>query len=1017
MIATFKLQSVNRQQFSAAKIVKAIGVALVLMALAPAINAQTWNAGAGDGLWSSGNNWSTTVVPTATGTALFNNTSGANSTITVTSNTTIGNISFSGNATAPVSNFVISGGSFILNNGGSVGWGGSAVQTAGVVETINSNFLLSSTVNGSATFQNGVSTSHLILGGNISGQAASGTTTINFNQGGTLSTAGLGITVNGVIGNGAGGGTVAVNKSGAVRLNLTGNNTYTGATTIGQSIVTLMGTSGAITGTSGITIASGATLQIGDSITVANNIGVTNRINDSAVLTLSGTNASQAVITMALPGSGSTTETVGGLTLAANSINAINTVNTGGNASIALGAYTRNTGSVVTVANTAGFTASATNSGSSIIAGALVGAIRAGNDFQTTTGAATAYSNNLTTWSSGTFANYSVGSSTTNVTANGTIAGLRLATSGTSTINLSGTNVIETGMITNAGGANTMNISGGNLTSGNGQDLIFLGGDSAFTMVVGSNITNNGGTAIGVTVASGKGVTLNGNNTYTGGTILHAGTTTIGNDNALGNGTLTLAGGSLTASGARTLTNAVAVSSATTLSGSNDLTLAGNITGSTALTISSTGITTFSGNNTGLTPAVVVNAGATLALGSSTAAGATGVNLGLGGTVTSSDATARSVNLSGFANGVTSNGLTFGRAGTGDLTVTNGALGASPYLYTINNTNTIFSTTQSSGAGATITKAGAGTLIFTGAWTMTGMTAGGVNITAGNLQIGNGSTTGALIAGGANGTITGSAGANLVYNRSDAIAATIPITGSIGLIQSGTGNTTLSGANTYSGNTTVSAGTLILSGTGFSANSSVINVASGATLSVSGVTGGFNLGSSQTLKGNGTVLGNTTISGNLQPGNSPGLLTVNGTLTLNGTAITTMEISGNGTRGTAYDGINVSSSLNYGGNLTLAIGTTFGVGTYSFNLFDFTGQTGNFANVALSGNYTGSFGGPSGGNWTLTQANGFGGNNTWTFAQSSGDLGLSVVPEPVTWSLLAASLTVVVTLRRRRRQE
>jgi hypothetical protein len=162
--------------------------------------------------------------------------------------------------------------------------------------------------------------------------------------------------------------------------------------------------------------------------------------------------------------------------------------------------------------------------------------------------------------------------------------------------------------------------------------------------------------------------------------------------------------------------------------------------------------------------------------------------------------------------------------------------------------------------------------------------------------------------------------------------------------------------------------------------------------------------------GNGTVTGNTTINGNLQPGASPGVLTMNGTLTLASSATTTMEINGT-TRGTQYDGIDMSSNaLTYGGNLTLSLGTTFGEGNYTFDLFNFSGsQTGSFSNVTLAGAYTGSLTNNSG-VWSLTS-----GVNTWTFTQSTGDLGLTVIPEPTTWAMLGVGLTALVILRRRRR--
>lgn len=83
-----------------------------------------------------------------------------------------------------------------------------------------------------------------------------------------------------------------------------------------------------------------------------------------------------------------------------------------------------------------------------------------------------------------------------------------------------------------------------------------------------------------------------------------------------------------------------------------------------------------------------------------------------------------------------------------------------------------------------------------------------------------------------------------------------------GLTKQGAGTLTLTGANTYSGDTNIQAGTLGLSGSGSIANSPTINVESGATLNVSGVTGTFTLLNGQTLRtnSNATVVGNVLAS-------------------------------------------------------------------------------------------------------------------------------------------------------------
>jgi len=211
----------------------------------------------------------------------------------------------------------------------------------------------------------------------------------------------------------------------------------------------------------------------------------------------------------------------------------------------------------------------------------------------------------------------------------------------------------------------------------------------------------------------------------------------------------------------------------------------------------------------------------------------------------------------------------------------------------------------------------------------------------------------------------------------------------LAVVKEGSGTQVFTGNNTYTGNTTVTAGSLLISGNQSSATG-VVTVAPGATLGGSGIIGGA-----------------TTINGNLQPGNSPGILTFTNNLTLSSTAVTTMEINGTA-RGSQYDGINVGSLLTYDGTLTLALGTTFGVGTYSFNLFDFGSQSGTFSVINLTGDYSGSLTG-SGDVRGLTS-----GVNTWTFTHSTGDLGLTVIPEPATWALLAASLTALVLFRRRR---
>ena len=92
------------------------------------------------------------------------------------------------------------------------------------------------------------------------------------------------------------------------------------------------------------------------------------------------------------------------------------------------------------------------------------------------------------------------------------------------------------------------------------------------------------------------------------------------------------------------------------------------------------------------------------------------------------------------------------------------------------------------------------------------------------------------------------------------------ISGGGGLTYTGPGRLTLTANNTYAGATTVtgSGSILAFASQAASGSSSGITIAPGATLDVSGISGGFTLGSSepaQSIGGRGTILGNLTFSG------------------------------------------------------------------------------------------------------------------------------------------------------------
>ena len=142
------------------------------------------------------------------------------------------------------------------------------------------------------------------------------------------------------------------------------------------------------------------------------------------------------------------------------------------------------------------------------------------------------------------------------------------------------------------------------------------------------------------------------------------------------------------------------------------------------------------------------------------------------------------------------------------------------------------------------------------------------------------------------------------------------------VVKTGAGTTTLTGSNTYTGATIIQQGSLALSSTGSIANSTTLVVgdtgSSGAVLDLTAKSG-YTIASGTTLKGVGTVnvgANNTlTISGTHAPGNSPGVQSVTGNLSYGSGSIFEWDLasSATGTRGTQYDGVNVTGILGGGG--------------------------------------------------------------------------------------------------------
>lgn len=297
------------------------------------------------------------------------------------------------------------------------------------------------------------------------------------------------------------------------------------------------------------------------------------------------------------------------------------------------------------------------------------------------------------------------------------------------------------------------------------QSGIVIGGATTFSY----NVTNAGETVY----KTGSGTTvLSGQNLYTGGTNILAGTLSISSDNNLGTGgVVAMRNGT-----GLTLTQSGSYKHSITLSGSDTITVSSGQTAVLTGAISGSGTLIQAGSGT------LILTGANSYVGGTTIAAGT-LSIGNGGTSGS------------IAGDITDNGtLTFNRADQ----------------FTFGN--------KISGTG-TLTKAGTGTLTLTNNNTYTG----GTLISAGILQIGNGPSSGSIT-----GDVIDNSVLNFNYANGTKFGGVISGTGALTLNGSAapfrsSGWLTLTGNSTYSGGTTVSEGRIVL-GTGGTSGSIVGNV-------------------------------------------------------------------------------------------------------------------------------------------------------------------------------------------------
>jgi hypothetical protein len=257
---------------------------------------------------------------------------------------------------------------------------------------------------------------------------------------------------------------------------------------------------------------------------------------------------------------------------------------------------------------------------------------------------------------------------------------------------------------------------------------------------------------------------------------------------------------------------------------------------------------------------------------------------------------------------------------------------------------------------------------------------------SGNVQITN--STGAVFEIGADRTFQLNPGTQLFVNQ----------TGATLLKTETNGTFTFTVPMQNAGNVIVSSGTLAFTST-FNHTGGSLAVQNGASLQFSS---GLTL-SSGVLTGAGTIGGNVTSSAVIAPGQSPGVLNINGDLTLLATSVLIFELGGTNP-GVNYDTLNVAGTATLNGSLLITFTNSFQNTVTSADTFTLIGAT------TLLGTFTNPAGSPP----RVNTTDGFG---SFEVSYSGTNVALSnfvAIPEPSTWALLiTGGLALALQLRRR----
>jgi len=495
----------------------------------------------------------------------------------------------------------------------------------------------------------------------------------------------------------------------------------------------------------------------------------------------------------------------------------------------------------------------------------------------------------------------------------------------------------------------------------NRRNLVLGGGGGTLSPASGTLTADGVISGAGALTKAGAGVLLlnNPNNSYSGGTVISAGTLQLAAAGALGTGALSLSGGAFqaTTTAAGVIPNPVILSGNSTISGSNAVTFDGVFTMTNSFTISNSlsGKTLLIEGNVFLSNGVTTTSKQLTIVGN----GSTEID----GII--ADNNAGSV----IANGVTLNGA-------GNLVLT----GANTYTgRTITAGGGALTVSQDQNFGAVPTSPVTDSIILAQTGGLLRVETGFTLNANRNIGIGQsgGTTPGTTLTGNievdpSQTFIVPSVIANRTVN-SDGGPVGGTNTGSLNKL--GAGTLVLAGQNTYSGNTTVTAGELLVTGaiSAPSNPSSAVTVSNGTTLALSG-TGSI---------GAGTLTLNSSSTLSLEVGSlSANTISLSGAATLTGNVTLALTLTADPVDGTVYTLIDGNSPL-----IGYSTGERFTVNGVPVN----DGST----FIVSSGAFTQQF--------------------QIAYGDGSADVTLQALPEPGVFSALFGPACIMVGLSRFRR--